>query len=284
MEENKGGNYKVHRGKNLVAELCRTLSGLAPVWVKKRVKKELEDELKLVLEKYGISGGELYGGCLIVGFIAGMGAFLCTVALKKDFLLAITISVSFFLTSFNLPIFLFLGEAKSLKTKYLQYADIILEVFLFSKAATGNVYNAFEILAELEEQTMASIFKKKLRDILFGGESVEKAIADIIEKTPLRTFREQSYTLLKPATSYTDWRLVIEEARNEIKENYQRYTLEAESRVTIVAGIVMFLPILLLVWLIAPFTDPLLYSMLPLQLGIAAALSKFLLKLKEDAP
>ncbi|MEM1657892.1 MAG: hypothetical protein QXK94_02530 [Candidatus Jordarchaeales archaeon] len=282
MGGNKEGDSKVHRKKDLVIKLCRTLSVLVPARIKKKIEKELEDEFRLVLEEYKISGGELYGGCLIIGLIVSVGTFMCTVAFKKDYLLATTISVSMFLISFNLPIFLFLGEMKGLKTRYIQYADIILETFLFSEAATGNIHNAFEILAELEDQVIASFFKKKLKDILFGSESADESFLDIIEKTPLKVLRKQGYMLLKPAKLHADWRLAIMEARSKIKENYQRYNLEIESRVTIVAGIVMFLPLLLLVWLIAPYTEPLLYSMLPLQVGITAALSKFLLKLKED--
>jgi len=273
---------EVHRGKNGIINLCKILSICIPSQLKGKIKrKEVAEEIRLVLERYQISEEELYSGSLVFGLVLSITTFLCILFAEGSYLLAITFLVSSFMILSNLPIIILLGEARQLRATYLSYADIILETFLFSKIATGDIYDALVSVANLEEEAISHHFKKVLKKVLLEGISAEKVLMNSARGNPFETLKAYILVMFKLNSSSKVWRQAIKEARREIRDEYQKYTLELESRMMMMAGVSMFLPLLLTMWLIAPNSDGLLYMILPIQSSSAAFLSRLLLSSKQ---
>lgn len=281
MDRDKRGYNEIYRGKGRLINLCKSLSICIPAQVKGKFRGKAVEELRPVLEKYQISEEEIYSGSLAFGLILSVAVFLCTLIAGGNYLFAVVVLITTFAVLFNLPVIILLGEARQLRATYLSYADIIFEALFFSKITTGDIYNAFVAIADLEE-TVSLHFKKALKEVLLEGGSAEKAVINFVLTSPLKALKEHISALLRPSTPRMSWHQAIREARREIREEYQRYTLELESRLAMVTGISMFLPLLLLMWFIVPGSEGLLYAILPIQLGSTVILSRFLLGLKQN--
>lgn len=282
MGSDKKRDSEVHRRKSWIINLCKSLSICIPSQVKRKLKGKFTENIKPVLERYQISEGELYGGSLALGLILSVTASLCTLIAGRDYILAMTVLATTFMVSSNLPIIIFLQEARQLRTVYLSYADIILETFFFSKIATGDIYNALVSVVNLEEDTISPHFKKILKKVLLEGVNTEKAVINFVHGSPFEALEEHVSVMFRLSSLRGNWRQAIRKARNEIREEYQRYTLELESRIIMIVGASMFLPLLLTIWLIAPNSEGLLYMILPVQSGSAAILSRLLLSSKQN--
>jgi len=282
VDKDKRRSSEVYRGKSWIVNLCKSLSTCIPSQVKRKLKGKVTEDVKLVLERYQISEGELYGGSLALGLVLSVIAFLCILIIGGDYILAMTVLAVTFMISSNLPIIIFLREARQLRTAYLSYADIILEIFLFSKIATGDVYDALVSVANLEEDAVSPYFKGILKKVLLEGENTEKAVINFVHGSPFEALEKHVSVIFKSSSLHEGWRQAIREARKEIREDYQRYTLELESRIVMIVGVSMFLPLLITVWLIAPNSEGLLYMILPLQSGSAAILSRLLLNSRQN--
>ncbi|MHA1607856.1 MAG: hypothetical protein ACTSWP_10040 [Candidatus Freyarchaeota archaeon] len=265
----------------IIINICKHLASLLPFKLPTTNLKTREKEINIILRKLQVTSEELHTGSLIFSILVGILIFLPSTILLKNVGIAITFTVTTSIAAYNLPFTLLLKELERRKRAYGLYADTIIKMILFAERTTGNIYDAIIPLTRLDEEEVTFTFRKIARRILCG-ENMEKAMIRFAQRQPTRALKLYLPLVVRAKSVHMTWRQVVNKARMEIRDEYQRYTLELENRMMLATSITFLLPVFLTMWSLLFGATTFIYTILPIQLCGAILLSRFFLYSKNN--
>ena len=120
----------------------------------------------------------------------------------------------------------------------------VLEELATIYATTGSVFESIEFVSKGDYGTIASEFSKMIEPLNYGTPP-EQLIRNYATNQPSMTLRRGLLTFIQfIEASTTNLEAVINDAHEELQRRYERRTLQWESRMMVLAGVLVFLPII----------------------------------------
>jgi len=129
-----------------------------------------------------------------------------------------------------------------------KYADLILNTLLLALLA-GSTFDAIYFVAKSDFPQVSYDFEKILFQVN-NNEDPEKLLLDYAKKQPSITLRKHLSSLFTINDLETTIELMKDSTQSEVRNAYDRFTIELDSRLTLTIGITTFLPIFLGLFLI----------------------------------
>ncbi len=210
---------------------------------KRMVSRELILSIDHFFKEGQVTAEEVAGGAL------GLGLFLSiltlTVGIFFNILLAAMLSLAMFIFACNYVLTYFPKKYTENRWTVARYADFILEELLFILSSTGSIFDFILFIANADYPLISQEFKK-MANWVNSGEKPEKLLVNFAHNQPTETLKIHIPTILK-STEISDnfAEKTVRIAQREIRNEYQRHTLELEARLLIVMGIGFFIPIVI---------------------------------------
>jgi len=163
-----------------------------------------------------------------------------------------------------------------------KYADLILNTLLLALLA-GSTFDAIYFVAKSEFPQISKDFEKILFQVN-NNEDPEKLVLDYAKKQPSITLRKYLSSLFAVNDLETTIELMKDSTQSEVRNAYDRFTLELDSRLTLTIGITTFLPILLGLFLILYgfASSPFILLIVPLHICVLYVLKNQILSNKVE--
>lgn len=149
-----------------------------------------------------------------------------------------------------------------------KYADLILNTMLLALLA-GSTFDAIYFVAKSDFPQVSKDFEKILFQVN-NNEDPEKILLDYAQKQPSITLRKHISSLFAINDLETTIELMKDSTQSEVRNAYDHFTIELDSRLTLSIGITTFLPIFVGLFLILYgfASSPLILFILPLHIGL----------------
>ncbi len=120
----------------------------------------------------------------------------------------------------------------------------VLEELATIYVTTGSVFESIEYVSKGDYGTIASTFSKMIAPLNYGS-SPEKLLRRYAINQPSITLRRGLLTFIQFIESSTaNLEAVINDAHEDLQRRYERRTLQWESRMMVISGVLVFLPII----------------------------------------
>ncbi|MFX1465809.1 MAG: hypothetical protein ACFFA5_04995 [Promethearchaeota archaeon] len=129
-----------------------------------------------------------------------------------------------------------------------KYADLILNTMLLA-LLTGSTFDAIYLVAKSDFPQVSKDFEKILFQVN-NNEDPERLLLDYAQKQPSITLRKHISNLFAINDLETSIELMKDSTQLEVRKAYDRFTIELDSRLTLIIGMTTFLPIFLGLFLI----------------------------------
>ncbi|MFB0560459.1 MAG: type II secretion system F family protein [Candidatus Lokiarchaeia archaeon] len=227
-----------------------------------------------------ITAEEVAGGAL--GFGLSIAILTLLVGIMFNMLVGIMLSMAMFVFAYNYVITYYPKKYDKNRWTIARYADFILEELLFILLSTGSIFDFILFVANADYPIISQEFKT-LANRVNSGEKPEKLLLNFSYNQPTETLKIHIPAILK-SSEISDNLVdrIVRIAQREVRNEYQRYTLELEGRLLIVMGIGFFLPIIISLGLLmnGMGTNPFFLIMIPIQIMILVILDKFVIRSK----
>lgn len=247
---------------------------------KRSISRELIISIDHFFKEEQITAEEVAGGA--VGFGLSIAVLTLLVGIMFNMLVAVMLSIAMFVFAYNYVITYYPKKYDKNRWTIARYADFILEELLFILLSTGSIFDFILFVANADYPIISQEFKS-LANRVNSGEKPEKLLLNFSYNQPTETLKIHIPTILK-SSEISDNLVdrIVRIAQREVRNEYQRYTLELEGRLLIVMGIGFFLPIVISLGLLmnGMGTNPLFLIMIPMQIVILVILDKFVIKSK----
>ncbi|MGQ9722821.1 MAG: type II secretion system F family protein [Candidatus Jordarchaeum sp.] len=247
---------------------------------KRIITRELIISVNHFFKEGQITAEEVSGGAL--GFGLSIAFLTLIMGIMFNILVAVMLSVAMFIFGYNYVITYYPKKYDKNRWTIARYADFILEELLFILLSTGSIFDFILFVANADYPIISQEFKS-LANHVNSGEKPEKLLLNFSYNQPTETLKIHIPAILK-SSEISDELVdrIVRIAQREVRNEYQRYTLELEGRLLVVMGIGFFLPIVISLGLLMNNigTNPLFLILIPLQIMILVILDKFAIRSK----
>lgn len=286
MERGKRNNDK--RNKKIKASFIEKISKIFGTKKtfrrlgKRMISRDLTISIEHFFKQGQITSEEVAGGAF--GFGITVAILTLLVGSIFNILVAAMLSVAMFVFTNNYVITYFPKKYNKTRWAIARYADFILEELLFILSSTGSIFDFILFVANADYPIISQEFKS-LANQVNSGEKPEKLLINFAHNQPTETLKIHIPAILK--SSEISDNLVdrtVKIAQREVRNEYQRHTLELESRLLIVMGIGFFIPIVISLGLLlrSMGNNPLFLTLIPIQIMILVILEKFAIQSKTN--
>jgi hypothetical protein len=232
-------------------------------------------------DKYNLNAEQISAGALgIFILIIGFGMLISIILyylilIPFVLLLSIISTLTFYFKIINQ----FQNEALEIS----KYADLITEDFVFALKTSQSIYQAIKFIAEGNYPIISQAFKKIVYKVNYGQDPA-KFLLDFLKNQPSEILRSNLSPLLVGVDVDEQYeRLLGEESQLIIRNEYERKTLQLESKLMLITTLNIFIPIILGLGLIfyGLGQGPLIFLIIPLQIILSYILKNKLLKRHE---
>lgn len=249
---------------------------------KRLISRDLTIAIEHFFKEGQITAEEVAGGALGFGLTIAILTLLAGSII--NILVAATLSIAMFIFATNYVITYFPKRYNKTRWAIARYADFILEELLFILSSTGSIFDFILIIANSNYPIISQEFKS-LANQVNSGEKPENLLINFAHNQPTETLKIYIPAILK-ASEISD-NLVdrtVKIAQREVRNEYQKHTLELESRLLIVMGIGFFIPIVMSLGLLLRNmgANPLFLTLIPIQIMILVILEKFVIQSKTN--
>ena len=246
------------------------------------ISRDLTIAIEHFFKEGQITAEEVAGGALGFGLTIAILTLLAGSII--NILVAATLSIAMFIFATNYVITYFPKRYNKTRWAIARYADFILEELLFILSSTGSIFDFILIIANSNYPIISQEFKS-LANQVNSGEKPENLLINFAHNQPTETLKIYIPAILK-ASEISD-NLVdrtVKIAQREVRNEYQKHTLELESRLLIVMGIGFFIPIVMSLGLLLRNmgANPLFLTLIPIQIMILVILEKFVIQSKTN--
>ncbi|MEM3586163.1 MAG: hypothetical protein QXO71_02480 [Candidatus Jordarchaeaceae archaeon] len=249
-------------------------------------KRLVSRDLKLSIEHFfkegQLTAEDVASGAL--GFGLTVSIITLLVGSMINILISLMLSIAMFVFVVNYMITYFPKKYNKTRWTIARYADFILEELLFTLSTKGSIFDFILLIANANYPIISQEFKSLANQVNFG-EKPEKLLIKFAHNQPTETLKIYIPAILK-ASEISD-NLVdrtVKIAQREVRNEYQKQTLELEGRLLIVMGIGFFIPIVISLGLLLRNmgTNPLFLALIPLQIIILVILENFTIQSKTN--
>jgi len=244
------------------------------------IGKNLVEALNSTLEN-ALDPNEAVSGIVIFSLFLGVGisvlSFLC---LNNVFVSIMVGVIAFYLTGTYVLKQLTQSHLKKLSALY-KYSDLAIEDFLTAYNSTGSIFDAIKFVSEGNYPYISEEFRKIIYKINCGYPP-EDLLRDFAITQPSETLKSFILTMLDLRADLNAIQKIVELNRMQIQMEYQKFTMQIESRIMIAVGLTVFLPLIFgltsIIWGIGD--TPLILILIPLQVILMWVLTRGLVKSK----
>jgi flagellar protein FlaJ len=249
---------------------------------KRMISRELIISTEHFFKEGQITAEEAAGAAL--GFGLTIAILTLIVGIMFNILVGAMLSIAMFVFANNYVITYFPKKYNKNRWTIARYADFILEELLFILSSAGSIFDFILFVANSDYPIISQEFKS-LANQVNSGEKPEKLLINFAQDQPTETLKIYIPAILK--SSEISDNLVdrtVRIAQREVRNEYQRHTLELESRLLIVMGIGFFIPIVISLGLLlrGMGSNPLFLTLIPIQIMILVILEKFAMQSKTN--
>nr|MDO8099879.1 hypothetical protein [Candidatus Njordarchaeota archaeon] len=120
---------------------------------------------------------------------------------------------------------------------------IILQEIVLASAGSGSIFDLITLLVKGKHPIVSKAFAKITKRVSNGDEP-EKLIRKYANLQPCQTLRRYLLDAVSLGLNWTELKNVFSRSRGEAEYEYQKYTMQVESRVLLVIGLGTFWPII----------------------------------------
>ncbi|TFF89352.1 MAG: hypothetical protein EU549_00915 [Promethearchaeota archaeon] len=192
-------------------------------------------------KKLIISSENVGAGTILIFIISLILTNLCLIffniliSLLISFIFALIISRKFYYYIINYHKIRYLNS--------LQFLDLVYQDFLIILNSTNSIFDAILFIANSSYPIISKDFKDIVKAINLG-EKPETLLLNYIDSISNQTFRERMTNLISYNLKTDAKNKKNKEFSTELGSKYQEYTKQLDTRLTILIGINVFLPIL----------------------------------------
>lgn len=239
------------------------------------ISRELIISTEYFFKEGQITAEEVAAGSL--GFGLTIAFLTLIIGIMFNILVGAMLSIAMFVLASNFAITYLPKKYNKNRWTIARYADFILEELLFILSSTGSIFDFILLVANADYPIISTEFKS-LANQVNSGEKPEKLLINFAINQPSETLKIHIPAILK--SSEISENLVdrtIKIAQREVRNEYQKHTLELEGRLLIVMGIGFFIPIVVSLGLLlrGMGANPLILILIPIQIMILVILEKF---------
>ncbi|MBD3228137.1 MAG: hypothetical protein GF329_08105 [Candidatus Lokiarchaeota archaeon] len=192
-----------------------------------------------------------------------------------SFLISVIISVIISRKVYYYPIL----KYKIQKNDFLQYLDLVYQDFLIVLKSNGTIFDCVKYVSQSNYPIISNKFKNIIEEINFGSDP-ETLILEFVNLTGINSFKEKFLPLLNSNFNKSLFLNENPEFSLELTSNYQKYTKQLNTRITIIITSNIFSPLFSIIIFSFYFVvNSLLFLILvPIHLFLLLILKKALLR------
>ncbi len=120
---------------------------------------------------------------------------------------------------------------------------LIVQEIVLASAGSGSIFDLVVLVARGNHGTVSKAFSKIVKYI-DNGEEPERLVRKYANSQPCESLRRYLLDALSVDLDWSELKKVLKERKGEAEFEYQRYTMQVESRVLIIVGLGTFWPII----------------------------------------
>jgi hypothetical protein len=138
---------------------------------------------------------------------------------------------------------------------------LILQEIVLASAGSGSIFDLIILIAKGNHSIVSKAFAR-IASRVNNGEEPEKLVRRYADSQPCESLRQYLMNATAANLEWSELRKVLKERKGEAEYEYQRYTMQVESRILLIVGLGTFLPIIFSVAVLVNVTSNNSFSLL----------------------
>ncbi len=247
---------------------------------KKYFSESLIKPCKYYFEKLSLTPEEICAGALGLTSIIFILFSLLFTFFKVHFVVALIVSAILSYLAYNFFTEIIITEYKKEQFILEKFSDLIARTMHMGMGSTGSLFRAIQLVAQSNFPLISKDFQGLIYQIN-NGCSPEELLYNYAIQQPSKTLKNQFLALLSSPSINNDLvTFSMNLTQFELRTEYDKFTEELESRVMIIIGLALFIPILSGIFLAiyGLSSSYLILTIVPIYVLLVRILKKFLIK------
>lgn len=193
------------------------------------------------LRKYGIEKQELKAGAALIFVAASITSIFVASLLLFYILFPICILTSYGISTWFYDSIPRKFEKEKVVISY--QVPLILQEIVLASAGSGSIFDLVILVAKGNHGIVSKAFARIAKHIS-NGEQPEKLVRRYANSQPCESLRRYLVDAIAANLDWIELKKVLRERKGEAEYEYQRYTMQVESRVLLIVGLGTFWPII----------------------------------------
>ncbi|MFX1295325.1 MAG: hypothetical protein ACFFD2_10790 [Promethearchaeota archaeon] len=204
--------------------------------------KKLTEISKYLKDQYNLLPSEVITASVMTFILLFIPLFIIFSQINIILTIILPVLVAFFVSNriLNQPI----NSYNEIQYTLLKYSDLAFQDLLLILNTTNSVFNAIDFVSKACYPILSEKFQNMLYKINRFGISPELLINGFIETLPNGNLRERLVSLMAAKFLPSKIQSQLESLEGEKKSEYTAVTRNLESKLTILVGICLFIPVL----------------------------------------
>jgi hypothetical protein len=193
------------------------------------------------LQDHGINKEELKTGAALI-FIA---TSISSILVASLFLFYILIPICL-LTSYGISTWFYDSISRKIEKEKLVISyqvPLILQEIVLASAGSGSIFDLVILIAKGNHGIVSKAFARIAKHVS-NGEEPEKLVKRYANSQPCESLRRYLVDAIAANLEWSELKKVLRERKGEAEYEYQKYTMQVESRVLLIVGLGTFWPII----------------------------------------
>jgi len=205
--------------------------------------KELSKISKYLKEEYTLLPSEVVTASVMTFILLFIPLLIIISQINTLLTLILPIIIAFLGASriLNQPV----NSYKQIQYALLQYSDLAFQDLLLILNTTNSVFDAIHFVAEAQYPILSQKFREMIYKLNRYGLSPEHLINEYVHTLPNGNLKERLISLTATKFQPSKIQSQLESLAGEKKFEYSTVTQDLESKLTILVGICLFIPILI---------------------------------------
>ncbi|TFG23618.1 MAG: hypothetical protein EU532_13280 [Promethearchaeota archaeon] len=208
-----------------------------------RIKSQKLGQISnFLINEFNLIPSEVIITSFLTFFLLLVPTLIISAQINIGFGILISISISYAIAFkiYNFPI----SKYSQAQFTLLQYSDLAFQDLILILNTTNSLFDAIYFIAIANYPILSEKFDHMLFNVLYYGKSPESQILEFIDQLPNGNLKERLVGLV--ATKFHPDKIVnqLELLAGDKKHEYDVFTKQLESKLIIIVGICLFIPIL----------------------------------------
>jgi hypothetical protein len=193
------------------------------------------------LQSHGINRQELKTGAALILVATSISSILVASLLLFYILIPICLLTSYGVSTWfydSIP-----REIEKEKVMISYQVPLILQEIVLASAGSGSIFDLVILVAKGNHGIVSKAFARIVSSVS-NGEEPEKLVREYANSQPCESLRRYLVDAIAANLEWSELKKVLRERKGEAEYEYQKYTMQVESRVLLIVGLGTFLPII----------------------------------------